>query len=318
MITRLAILMTALALLAASARAQTILSNDGGDAYRILTVQVLLARQGFSSGLMDNHSGARTRGALADFMAARGLASEEAALTALKADARPLMGGYTLQPRDIAALGRAPKDWEEASREPSMAFESMPELLCETFCMSERFLLQMNPGINWGAVTAGVQVAVINWQPPPAVCNPVRVEIDPNDFRLRLYGTNNNLLASFPCSVARDRTRIPAGELKMTVFAPNPDYTFNPANYPESARARAIGHSLLLPAGPNNPVGVYWIGLSKAGFGIHGTPHPETIGSMESHGCFRLMNRDVMTLSRFVRDGMPVRIHHPAAPAATP
>jgi lipoprotein-anchoring transpeptidase ErfK/SrfK len=299
------------------AAAQSILANSDEDPYRIVTVQVLLARQGFSSGLMDNRGGARTRGALADFMEARGLASEEEALESLKKDDRPVMGSYVIQPRDIAAVGRSPKDWEEASRVPSMAYESVPELLSEAFCISDSFLKTLNPAIEWGAVTAGVQVAVLNWQLPPPIADPDHVEIDPNVFRLRVYDTNSGVLLSFPCSVARDRTRIPAGELKMAVFAPNPDYTFNPANYPESARAREIGRSLILPPGPNNPVGVYWIGLSRPGFGIHGTPHPETIGSMESHGCFRLMNRDVQTLSRFVRTGLPVRIHHPAPPVKT-
>jgi hypothetical protein len=267
---------------------------------------------------MDNRSGARTRAALADFMRSRGHATEEAALAALLRDERPVMGLYTIQPRDLAAIGRAPKDWEEASKVPSMACESLPEWLAETFCQSEPFLQAINPGMDWTAVTAGVAVAVLNWQPPPSIPTPDRVEIDPVSFRLRVYGTNGGPLLSFPCSVARDHTRIPAGELKMSVFAPNPDYTFNPANYPESPRARAIGRSLRLPPGPNNPVGVYWIGLSRPGFGIHGTPHPESIGSMESHGCFRLINRDVLTLSRFVRTGLPVRIHKPAAPARPP
>jgi hypothetical protein len=68
-------------------------------------------------------------------------------------------------------------------------------------------------------------------------------------------------------------------------------------------------------------VGVYWIGLDRPGFGIHGTPQPATIGSMESHGCFRLTNRDILTLSRHVRTGTPVTVRGARAPApaaATP
>jgi lipoprotein-anchoring transpeptidase ErfK/SrfK len=163
-----------------------------------------------------------------------------------------------------------------------------------------------------------VNVVVLNWHEPPKGPPASRVEIDTERFRLRVFDTNNVLMLSFPCSVARDRTRIPAGSLKMVVFAPNPDYTFNPANYPESARAREIGHSLLLPPGPNSPVGVYWIGLDRPGFGIHGTPHPESIGCMESHGCFRLMNRDILTLSRHVRTGTPVTVKGAGLPSPVP
>jgi lipoprotein-anchoring transpeptidase ErfK/SrfK len=236
----------------------------------------------------------------------------------LKKDDVPIFGSYIIRDPDLASLGRAPGDWEQAARAPALAFESLPEMLSEAFVISEPFLHAINPAVEWAAVTAGVRVVVLNWREPEAVREASRVEIDAERFRLRVYGAGDTVRLSFPCSVARDRSRIPEGELKMAVFAPNPDYTFNPANYPESARARAIGRSLILPPGPNNPVGVYWIGLNRPGFGIHGTPHPESIGSMESHGCFRLMNRDVLTLSRCVRPGLPVLIKTAAAPPPDP
>ncbi|MFO7535342.1 MAG: L,D-transpeptidase [Kiritimatiellia bacterium] len=294
---------------------EPILLNTVEEPWRVVSVQLLLARQGFSSGLMDNRSGARTRGALSDFMVARGLPDELAAWQALKKDNVPVFGSYVISESDLASLGRAPSDWEQASREPALAFESLPEMLSETFVISEPFLRAINPEVEWNAATAGVRVVVLNWREPEPLRDVSRVEIDAARFRLRVFDTGDTVRLSFPCSVARDRSRIPEGELKMAVFAPNPDYTFNPANYPESARARAIGRSLILPPGPNNPVGVYWIGLNRPGFGIHGTPHPESIGSMESHGCFRLMNRDVLTLSRCVRSGLPVLIKTGDAPA---
>ncbi len=287
---------------------ETILQNSDAEPWRIVTVQVLLAREGFSCGLADNQTGARTRGALDDFMAAKGLASESAAWAALRKNETPVFGAYAVRPGDLASIGRAPADWEEASRVPSMAYESLPELLSETFAVSEPFLQAINPAVNWATVTAGVEVVVLNWRPPGKTVPAGRVEIDADRFRLRVYDTNGMLILSFPCSVARERAKIPVGELKLVVFARHPDYTFRPENYPESPRAQEIGRPLILPPGPNNPVGVYWMGLNKPGFGIHGTPHPASIGSMESHGCFRLTNRDILTLSRCLRTGTPVRI----------
>ncbi len=304
----------ALSLLAPGSARASILVNTETEPHRVAAVQVLLARQGFGCGLADNHVGNRTQGALADFMEAWKIATESAAWDALQADREPIFGRYTIQASDLASLGRAPSDWEAAAREPAMAYESLPELLSETFCISERFLNTLNPGVAWGAVTAGVSVVVLNGHGPVQGPPAGRVEIDTQRFRLRVFDTNETLMSSFPCSVARERTRIPSGELKMVVFAVNPDYTFNPANYPESQRAREIGHSLILPPGPNNPVGVYWIGLDRPGFGIHGTPHPATIGSMESHGCFRLMNGDVLMLSRYVRTGTPVVVKGAGSP----
>ena len=57
-----------------------------------------------------------------------------------------------------------------------------------------------------------------------------------------------------------------------------------------------------------NPVGVAWIGLSKTGYGMHGTPKPEDIGKTESHGCFRLSNWNAQKLLRTVDIGTPVSV----------
>ena len=60
-------------------------------------------------------------------------------------------------------------------------------------------------------------------------------------------------------------------------------------------------------AGPNNPVGVVWIGLSQEGYGIHGTPEPDKVGKTQSHGCIRLTNWDALALARLVKKGTPVQ-----------
>ena len=64
--------------------------------------------------------------------------------------------------------------------------------------------------------------------------------------------------------------------------------------------AKAGDKKATLPPGPNGPVGVTWIDLSKEHYGIHGTPLPETIGRAESHGCVRLTNWDVARLAQMV------------------
>jgi lipoprotein-anchoring transpeptidase ErfK/SrfK len=58
--------------------------------------------------------------------------------------------------------------------------------------------------------------------------------------------------------------------------------------------------------GPNNPVGVVWIELTKESYGIHGTSRPENIGKTASHGCVRLTNWDALDLAKRVRRGVPV------------
>src|SRR5450756_2622269 len=60
-----------------------------------------------------------------------------------------------------------------------------------------------------------------------------------------------------------------------------------------------------LPPGPNNPVGVVWIDLSKPHYGIHGSREPSTIGGSTSHGCIRLTNWDALELGHLVSPGTP-------------
>jgi len=94
----------------------------------------------------------------------------------------------------------------------------------------------------------------------------------------------------------------------VTVVVSDPNYTFDPEVFPESAEARQLGRKLILPPGPNNPVGVAWIGLNLPGYGIHGTPDPEKVGRTESHGCFRLANWDAYTLLAHTWIGLAVSI----------
>jgi lipoprotein-anchoring transpeptidase ErfK/SrfK len=67
----------------------------------------------------------------------------------------------------------------------------------------------------------------------------------------------------------------------------NPTYHYNPKLFWD---AEPGDKKTKVPAGPNNPVGVAWIDLSKPHYGIHGTPVPKLVGKTESHGCIRLTN----------------------------
>ncbi len=281
----------------------------------VATLQAALDRNGFGVGFIDGRDGARSRGALLDYCRAEHL-SENAARRQLLTNAALSTASYTIADADLAQIGSAPADWLEASELPSMAYTSLDELLSEKFHVSKPFLTRLNPGItNWDSSLLGKTVTIptprhAQWAPAAA-----RLEVDCGAFRVRAFDINDRLVASFPCSIAKDLQRIPTGELNLVAFAPNPNYTFDPVNFPESARAQEIGRKLILPPGPNNPVGVYWISLNQPGFGIHGTPKPETIGRPESHGCFRMTNWDIITLSRMVTAGTPIRIIPPPAPS---
>ena len=58
----------------------------------------------------------------------------------------------------------------------------------------------------------------------------------------------------------------------------------------------------IVPPGKSNPLGTRWLGLTRKGYGIHGTSNPASIGHNASHGCIRMRNRDVEELFKMVGD----------------
>jgi len=69
---------------------------------------------------------------------------------------------------------------------------------------------------------------------------------------------------------------------------------------PASIRAESArtGHPLplVVPPGPGNPLGRFWIGLSLSGIGIHGTPSQSSIYQTATHGCIRLQRDPIADL----------------------
>jgi hypothetical protein len=64
---------------------------------------------------------------------------------------------------------------------------------------------------------------------------------------------------------------------------------------------------------PRNPLGTRWMGFKRtrlaAGYGIHGTSDPGTIGKAVSEGCIRMSNGDVEELFEWIPRGTKVVIH---------
>ena len=280
----------------------------------LAALQIALDRRGFGTGPIDASPGLKTRQALLDFRYAMPHAlDEEDARRQLLEDPAPVFIAYEVTADDLAQVGEASKDWEEAADLPAMNCHSLQEWMGEKFHASPGMLRMLNPGVTkWNEELLGRRICVPNIRPEEVKFDVRQITIDTHCFRLRGYDLRGRMVCSFPCSIAKDRTKVPAGELKVVNVAPHPNYTFDPINFPESARAREIGRKLILPPGPRNPVGVYWVSLSQPGYGIHGTPHPETIGNMESHGCFRLCNWDAHTLGQGVMLGLPVLLDKPA------
>ena len=129
-----------------------------------------------------------------------------------------------------------------------------------------------------------------------------RVVVDKSEGALKVYDTADRLVAQFPATMGSEHDPLPIGKWTIKGASYNPKFHYNPDLFWDAAAKETKQQ---LPAGPNGPVGVIWLDLSKPHYGIHGTPHPETIGRSESHGCIRLTNWDAARLSLMVKPGTP-------------
>lgn len=124
-----------------------------------------------------------------------------------------------------------------------------------------------------------------------------RVVVSKSKGTLKAYDESDKLIAVFTATMGSQHDPLPLGRWKILGVDKNPKFHYNPDLFWD---AKAGAEKAMLPPGPNGPVGVVWIDISKPHYGIHGTPHPETIGRAESHGCVRLTNWDAARLAQMV------------------
>lgn len=274
-----------------------------------LEAQVALARRFISSGSIDGVPGAQTIDALKAFQESEGLevsgVLDDATRDRLRLDGE-LLTLVEITEDDLSRIQPLSTTWVGKSEQTALDYTNLLELVAERSHAHPGFLKRINPEVTWEEVRAGTRIAVprVSRGRAPAKAAVVHVSLGRRVLQARDRG--GRLLAHFPVSIARNVEKRPVGELRVKVVIRNPDYTFDPAVFPESEEARGLGRKLLLPPGPNNPVGVAWIGLDKPGYGVHGTPAPEQVGRTESHGCFRLANWDAIALSEMAWVGLPV------------
>lgn len=279
--------------------------------------QLALEKACFSPGLIDGKPGAKTEVATREYQKSVGLPVsgelDDATADLLGIAAINSFGLYTVQVEDIADLMPESHDWLEKSKRTRMGYFSQLDALAEKFHTSKGFLGAINPAVAWESLKGGEVIVVPFLQDPvkpPA--RALRVNLDQKV--IYLLDEHEKVVGLFHCSIAAKYEKRPSGEGRVEVVAPNPNYTWDPAYWPE---VKGIEQKLLIPPGPRNPVGLFWVGLNFPGYGMHGTPTPEMIGKSGSHGCFRLTNWDAMRLGKVARVGMKVEFVNSGRPMAS-
>jgi lipoprotein-anchoring transpeptidase ErfK/SrfK len=274
-----------------------------------LEAQIGLARAGISVGCLDGAASENMRRALLAFQIHNDLpvsgALDEETRRAIRVE-DPLLATYEVTKADLDRLMDVPDTWLGKSQVKRLDYETALELVAEKGRSTTGLIKALNPNVDWANVRPGTPVKIPQIDPPPVREKAAFIRVHLYSKTLDVFGRATNLLAHYPCSIAAKVEKRPLGTLYVARAAGDPSYVFNPEIFPESAEAKKIGRKLVLPPGPNNPVGAAWIGLDKPGYGIHGTPKPEQIGRTESHGCFRLANWNASHLLELAWVGMPV------------
>ncbi len=280
-----------------------------------LSFEVLLDRQSFSPGEIDGKLGTNAAHAIAALQAARGLEPTGDAdcdtWHALGGDTGGAMTStYTIEPADVKGPfeKRIPRDLEKQAALRALSYRSPLERLGEKFHASPALLQRLNPRLT---LKAGAEIKVpavtpfdVDAKPPAQPIEPdVRIQVSRDESALRAMRPDGTLIFFAPVTTGSEHDPLPIGDWQVTSVDWRPVFHYNPELFwdanPKHAKAE-------IKPGPNNPVGIVWIGLNLEHYGLHGTPEPSRIGYAESHGCVRLTNWDAARVASIVKRGTPV------------
>ncbi|HSP84131.1 MAG TPA: L,D-transpeptidase family protein [Psychrobacter sp.] len=269
-----------------------------------IKMQALLDWNYASPGAIDGGWGMNSKKALINFQTMKGLPAtgkmDQKTWDALNKNIpanKPVLVTYTITEDDVNTnFATMPSGSEAKSKMKGLYYQDIKEMFGERFHMDVRYLDKLNKNKQY---KAGETITVLNTRAPLKQ----RINrIIANKADKTLYAYNNDkLVATYPTTIGSDATPSPQGTFKIINKVKMPWYK---ATVGEGANKKVH----MLPPGPNSPVGVVWMGLSKPSYGIHGSPKPEGISRQASAGCVRLTNWDVLEVYANIENGATVEL----------
>ena len=253
---------------------------------------------------------------------------------------------YQISETDVAGPFTAsiPSDLMAQSKLDKLGYQNALEAIAERFHASPQLLRRLNTGAAFS--TAGEQIQVPNVEPfelpQPATIAPQRgrgrgtggteqsrgapagrgrrgepdtdtrgttgvaeftIAVTKSTSALTVEDSSGRVVFHAPVTTGSEHDPLPIGNWKVTTVQVMPKFNYNPDLFWDAKPAQS---KATIQSGPNNPVGVAWIDLTKEHYGIHGTPEPSNIGHAQSHGCVRLTNWDVARVMKWAQPGTPV------------
>jgi len=279
-------------------------------------LQIFLDNHNFGPGKIDGQMGEFFRKALLAYKRANGMPTSGAVDASLLAEVPEAYTTWVVRPEAENFVGELASTPTEQARLKALKYGSILELVCERFHAAEAFVRKLNPGMNLEQLQPGDTVRVPN-------VNPFKIEdmregfvpdkpefaarklvVDTRERFLEIH-EGDKIIAEFPITPGSSKLPAPIGTWKILGIATLPWFRHDEGVLNAGVKTENFFN---LPAGPNNPVGVLWMGLNKPHVGIHGTNNPETIGRAASHGCIRTANWDAARIKDMVTKNCRVEI----------
>lgn len=304
----------------------------------LVRVQILLDREGFRPGKIDGLGGEFTQKVADRYYAANGL--EPGTLLDVSAIAEPYRE-YTVTEDDKKWIGPQASSPAEQEKLKAMLYSDLWEVVAERFHCDLNFLHELNSSIPEDKIAVGTVLRVPDVPefqmadvvalekkrrdeaaakkaaaaspspsatPAPAgteATAPARNLVLLRRERLIEVWEGDRMVACLPCTPGSSKTPVPIGKWRIVGNVLMPYFRWDKSVLESGVKS---DNAFNLPPGPNNPVGIVWMGLNRPSVGMHGTPTPDQIGRNESHGCIRLANWDAFLLSQLVEKGTGVEV----------
>ncbi len=280
----------------------------------VLKTQIYLDRLDFSVGVLDGRWGRNSAIALWWFQRARGInATEPGAVDeqtyrvlAEAAGGVPPLVSRTLSEDDVKGpFVSVPEEMYDKADLDCLCYESKVEKLAERFHTTQEFLEKINPDAKFSELQAGNTIWVPNVREPMTQDRPdiARVVVSIRGNTFNAFDAAGNLIFHAPTTVGSKYDPSPNETVYVKKIVHDPHFHYQPKLFSEVPDSEPEAN---LNPGPNSPVGVVWIALSKPHFGIHGTSDPDSIGYASSHGCVRLANWDAQEVAHRIAPNVQV------------
>lgn len=185
-------------------------------------------------------------------------------------------------------------------------YEDTFAALGETHDLGYLELVAANPGVDPWLPGEGTDIILpTRFILPPGPREGIVINLA--EYRLYYYPEGQSVVHTYPLGIGREGWGSPVGNTRISAMTSNPAW-YPPQSIRDEHAADGDPLPRVVPPGPDNPLGPYKMTLAMPGYLIHGSNKKFGIGMRVSHGCFRMLNHNVLELAGRVKVGTPVRI----------